>query len=155
MGTSRYDIHEIPEASPGAPDETEIKLSTLDEIPNYIDVPFLYLRGENFEVVEILLTTYSYRKPGFTIEYYMEDTDIALYEQWPSDDQKHITLGFEGEYISYTLPNGNTLEGSYFKEDESFSAAVLINDMVFCIFANDVPSIDTMYEILDSLTWSN
>lgn len=155
VGTSRYDIHEIPEASPGVPDETEIKLNNLDEIPNYIDDSFLYLQGEDFDVVEILLTTYSYRKPGFTIEYYMDDTDIALYEQWPSDDQKHITLGFEGEYISYTLPDGNTLEGSYFKEDESFSAAMLINDMVFCIYANDVPTIDAMYDILDSLTWSN
>ncbi len=154
-GTSRYDIHEIPEASPGVPDETEIKLTSLDEIPNYIDEPFLSLQGEDFDVVEILLTTYSYQKLGFTIEYNRGGSNIVLSEQWPSDDQKHITMGFDGEYISYTLPSGNTLEGSYFKQDESFSAGMLCNDFVFCIFANDVPTKDAMYEILDSLTWSN
>lgn len=155
VGTSRYDIHEIPEASPGVPDETEIKLNKLDEIPNYIENPFLYLQGEDFEVVEILLTTYSYRKPGFTIEYYRGDSDIALSEQWPSEDQLDVVLGVEGEYFSYTLPSGDTLEGSYLKKDQSFAAAMLCNELVFCIFANDVPTMDAMYEILDSLTWSN
>jgi len=154
-GTSRYDIHEIPEASPGVPEETEYKLKSLGEISDYVNDPFLYLHGEEFEAAEILLTTYSYRNPGFTIEYYWGDSDIVLSEQWPSDDQKHITLGFEGEYFSFTLSGGNVLEGSYFKEDESFSAAMICNDMVFSIYANDVPSVSAMYQILNALTWNN
>jgi len=155
VGTSRYDIHEIPEASPGIPDETEIKLSTLDEIPDYIENPFLYLRGENFEVVEILLTTYSYRKPGFTIRYFMGESDIALSEQWPSKDQHEVVLGLDGEYFAYVLSNGSTLEGSYFEEDQSFAAATICNELVFSIFANYVPTKDVMYEILGALTWTN
>lgn len=155
VGTSRYDIHEIPEASPGIPEEMEYKLKSLGEISDYLNSPFLYLHREEFEMVEILLTTYSYRKPGFTIEYYRGDSDIALSEQWPAKDQLDIVLGVEGEYFSYTLPSGNTLEGSYLKEDQSFAAAMLCNELVFCIFANDVPNIDVMYQILDSLTWSN
>ena len=154
-GTSRYDIHKIPEASPGVPDETEIKLNTLDEIPGYIDEPFLYLQGEDYELIEILLTTYSYRKPGFTIEYHLGVSDIVLSEQWPSDDQKHITLGVSGEYFSYTLPSGNTLEGSYDKEDQSFAAAMMCNDMTFRIFADDIPTDSAMYRILDTLVWSS
>ena len=155
VGTSRYDIHEIPEASPGVPDETEIKLSTLDEIPNYIEDSFLYLQGEDFDVVEILLTTYSYQKPGFTIEYYMGDSDIVLSEQWPSDDQKHITLGVSGEYFSYKLPSGDTLEGSYDREDQSFAAAMICDELVFSIFADDIPTDIAMFKILDALTWSS
>ena len=155
VGTSRYDIHEIPEASPDVPEETEIKLQSLGEISEYVNDSFLYLQGEEFEMVEILLTTYSYRKPGFTIEYYRGDSDIALSEQWPTEDQLDVVLGVEGEYFSYTLPSGNTLEGSYLEEDQSFAAAMLCNEFVFCIFANDVPTQDAMYEILDSLTWSN
>jgi len=154
-GTSMDDIHEIPAASPGVPDETEIKLNSIDEISNYIDDPFLYLKGGEFEAAEILLTTYSDRKPGFTIEYYKGDSDIALSEQWPAEDQMNITLGIEGEYFSYTLPSGDTLEGSYYEEDRSFAAAMICNELVFCIFANDVPTDTAMYEILDSLTWSN
>lgn len=155
VGTSRYDIHEIPEASPGVPEETEYNLKSLGEISDYVNDPFLYLHGGEFETVEILLTTYSYRKPGFTIEYYRGDSDIALSEQWPSEDQLDVVLGVEGEYFSYTLPSGDTLEGSYLKKDQSFAAAMLCNEFVFCIFANDVPTMDAMYEILDSLTWSN
>lgn len=155
VGTSRYDIHEIPEASPGVPDETEMKLNTLDEIPNYIEDSFLYLQGEDFDVVEILLTTYSYQKPGFTIEYYMGDSDIVLSEQWPSDDQKHITLGVSGEYFSYTLPSGYTLEGSYDKEDQSFAAAMICDELVFSIFADDIPTNIAMFRILDALAWSS
>ncbi len=155
VGTSRYTVYKIPEASPNVPEETEYKLKSLDEISDYVNAPFLYLHGEEFETVGILLTTYSYRKPGFTIEYYMGEEDIVLYEQWPSDDQKHITLGVSGEYFSYMLPSGDTLEGSYDKEDQSFAAAMFCNELVFCIFANDVPTINVMYEILDALTWSN
>ena len=155
VGTSRYDIHEIPEASPGVPDETEIKLNTLDEIPNYIDDSFLYLQGEDFDVVEILLTTYSYQKPGFTIRYFMGESDIVLSELWPSEDQRHITLGLEGEYFSYALSNGNVLEGSFLLEDRSFAAAMISGELVFSIFANNVASLEVMYEILDGLEWSN
>ncbi len=154
-GTSRYDIHKIPEASPGVPEETEYKLKSLGEISDYFNDPFLYLHGETFETVGILLTTYSYRKPGFTIEYYRGESDVVLSEQWPSEDQLYIVLGVEGEYFSYSLPSGNTLEGSYLKEDQSFAAAMICNELVFSIFANDVPTKDAMYEILDSLTWSN
>ena len=155
VGTSRYDIHEIPESSPGVPDETEVKLNTLDEIPNYIEDSFLYLRGENFEVEEILLTTYSYRKPGFTIEYYMEDMDIVLNEQWPGEDQMEVVLGLDGDYFSYVLANGTVLEGSYFEEDHSFAAAMIYNEMVFSVFADNVVTEKIMYDILDALTWSN
>lgn len=155
VGTSRYDIHEIPEASPGVPDETEIKLNTMDEIPNYIDDSFLYLQGEDFDVVEILLTTYSYQKPGFTIRYFMGESDIVLSELWPSEDQRHITLGLEGEYFSYALSNGNVLEGSFLLEDRSFAAAMISGELVFSIFANNVASLEVMYEILDGLEWSN
>ncbi len=155
VGTSRYDIHEIPEASPGVPDETEIKLNTLNEIPNYIEDSFLYLKGEDFDVVEILLTTYSYQKPGFTIEYYIGDSDIVLSEQWPSDDQKHITLGVSGEYFSYKLPSGDTLEGSYDREDQSFAAAMICDELVFSIFADDIPTDIAMFKILDALSWSS
>lgn len=155
VGTSREDIHEIPEASPGVPDETEIKLNTLDEIPNYIDDSFLYLQGEDFEVVEILLTTYSYQKPSFTIRYFMGESDIVLSELWPSEDQRHITLGLEGEYFSYALSNGNVLEGSFLLEDRSFAAAMISGELVFSIFANNVASLEVMYEILDGLEWSN
>lgn len=153
--TSRYDIHEIPEASPGVPDETEIKLNTLDEIPNYIDDSFLYLHGEDFDVVEILLTKYSYQKPGFTIRYFMGESDIVLSELWPSEDQRHITLGLEGEYFSYSLSNGNVLEGSFFLEDRSFAAAMISGELVFSIYANNVDSLEVMYKILDGLEWSN
>ncbi len=155
VGTSRNDIHEIPVASPGVPDETEIKLDSLDDISNYIEDSFLYLRGTKFETIEILLTTYSDRKPGFTIEYYKGDSDIVLSEQWPAEDQLNITLGIEGEYFSYTLPSGDTLEGSYLEADQSFAAAMLCDGLVFSIYANDVPTDTAMYEILDSLTWSN
>ena len=155
VGTSRYDIHEIPEASPGVPDETEIKLNTLDEIPNYIDHSFLYLQGEDIDVVEILLTTYSYQKPSFTIRYFMGENDIVLSELWPSEDQRHITLGLEGEYFSYSLSNGNVLEGSFFLEDRSFAAAMISGELVFSIYANNVASLEVMYEILDGLEWSN
>jgi hypothetical protein len=155
IGTSMDDVHEIPVASPGVPDETEIKLNSLDEIPNYIDDPFLYLKGGEFEAAEILLTTYSDRKPGFTIEYYKGDSDIVLSEQWPAEDQLNITLGIEGEYFSYMLPTGDTLEGSYLEEDQSFAAAMICDGLVFSIYANDVPTDTAMYEILDSLTWSN
>ena len=154
VGTSRYDIHEIPVASPGVPDQTETRLNSREDIPNYISNSYLYLRGDRFEEVEVLLTTYSYRKPGFTIRYFMGDSDIALSEQWPSEDQLNIVLGVEGEYFSYTLPSGDTLEGSYFEDDQSFSAAMVCNDLVFSVYANYVPTIDVMYEILDSLTWS-
>jgi len=154
VGTSRYDIHEIPEASPGVPDQTETRLNSREDIQNYISNSYLYLRGDRFEEVEVLLTTYSYRKPGFTIRYFFGDSDIALSEQWPSEDQLDIVLGVEGEYFSYTLPSGDTLEGSYFEDDQSFSAAMVCNDLVFSIYANYVPTIDVMYEILDSLTWS-
>lgn len=155
VGTSRYDIHEIPEASPGVPDETEIKLNTLDEIPNYIEDSFLYLQGEDFDVVEILLMTYSYRKPGFTIEYYMGDIDIVLNEQWPGEDQMEVVLGLDGDYFSYVLANGTVLEGSYFEEDHSFAAAMIYNEMVFSVFADNVATEKIMYDILDALTWSN
>ncbi|OJU11841.1 MAG: hypothetical protein BGN88_07195 [Clostridiales bacterium 43-6] len=155
VGTSRYSIHEIPEASPGVPEEMEYNLKSLGEISNYVNEPFLYLHGEEFELVEVLLITYSYRNPGFTIEYYRGASDIVLSEQWPAEDQLDIVLGVEGEYFSYSLPNGNTLEGSYLKEDQSFAAAMICNELVFSVFANDVPTKDVMYEILDSLTWSN
>lgn len=155
VGTSRYDIHEIPKASPGVPEEMEYKLKSLGEISDYVNDPFLYLHGEEFELVEVLLITYSYRNPGFTIEYYRGASDIVLSEQWPAEDQLDIVLGVEGEYFSYSLPSGNTLEGSYLKEDQSFAAAMICNELVFSVFANDVPTKDVMYEILDSLTWSN
>lgn len=155
VDTSRYDIHEIPEASPGVPDETEVKLNTQDEIPNYIDDSFLYLKGEDFDVVEIILTTHSYQKPGFTIRYFMGESDIVLSELWPSEDQRHITLGLEGEYFSYSLSNGNVLEGSFFLEDRSFAAAMISGELVFSIFANNVDSLEVMYKILDGLEWNN
>ena len=155
IGTSKDDVYQIPVASPGVPDETEIKLNSLEEIPNYINESFLYLKGQRFDVVEVLLTTYSYRNPGFTVQYFMGDCDIALSEQWPTEDQLEVNMGLDGDYFSYSLSNGAVLEGSYFAEDQSFAAAMIYDGLVFSIFADNVPTDIVMYEILDALAWSN
>ena len=152
-GTNYGDTEELAVEDASADYESQTAFSSLDELSKEFEKGFFYFDDKQFIQKQFYFTEYSWKTPSITLGYMYRGADIILFEEYPTTYD--INLAISGKYISYQLPTGSILEGSYDKESRSFSAATAYDGLVLSIYIDNVESEYMVSEILASLSWKN